>query len=132
MDNLKISYMDEKEVTQIIERMKILYGKDIRVSWGKKNDYLGMDLYFSILGKVRVTLVDYLIKVIEYIPEETMKTPPTPDGDHLFEVLPNKERNILDEEQATTSHHNVAQLLFATLRAIKDNHTSVSFLKMRM
>ena len=67
------------------------------MSRGKKHNYLGMDLNFSVLGGIRVTMVDYLRKVIADLPEEIMKTSPTPTGDHMFEVYPDKERNFLEK-----------------------------------
>ena len=58
---------------------------------------MGMDLNFSVPGEVRVTMVDYLKKVIADLLEEIMKTSPTPTGDHMFEVYPDKERNFLEK-----------------------------------
>ena len=56
--DLNILYVDEKLVTWIIKWMKSVYDKDMRVSWGKKHNYLGMYLNLSVLGEVRVTMVD--------------------------------------------------------------------------
>ena len=56
-----------------------------------------MDLDFSVMGEVRVTMVDYLKRVIADFPEDIMKISPTPTGDHMFEVFPDKENNILDK-----------------------------------
>ena len=67
------------------------------MSRGKKHNYLGMDLNFSVLGEIRVTMVDYLRKVIADLPEEIMKTSPTPTGDYMLEVYLNEERNLLEK-----------------------------------
>ena len=77
--------------------MKSVHDKVIRVAWVKKHNYLGMDLNLSVPGEVRVTMVDYLKKVIPHLPEEIMETPPTPTGRHIFELYPDKERNLLDK-----------------------------------
>ena len=58
-----------------------------------------------------------------------MKTPPTPDGENIFDVCPNEERNILYKERATSFHHSVAKITLPTPRSTKDNHTAVAFLK---
>ena len=58
MDYLNILYVDKKVVTRIIECMKSVYDKDMQVSRVDKNDYLVMDLNLSVLGEVRVTMVD--------------------------------------------------------------------------
>jgi hypothetical protein len=53
IDDLKLSYVDENEVTKTIDRLKSIYGEDMRVSHGKRHDYLGMDLDFAVRGKCR-------------------------------------------------------------------------------
>ena len=62
VDDLNISHMYEKEVTQITKWMKSVYGKYIWVSRVNKHDYLGMDLDLSVQGEGRVTMVDCLNK----------------------------------------------------------------------
>jgi hypothetical protein len=42
----------------MIKWLKSIYGQDMRVSLGKKHDYLGMDLDFSVPGEVSVAMVD--------------------------------------------------------------------------
>ena len=49
----------------------------MQVSRVKKDNYLVMDLNFSVLGGVSATMVDYLKKVIADLPEDIMKIPPT-------------------------------------------------------
>ena len=44
--------------------MNGLYGNEMRISIGKNHDYLGMNLKFSVKGKVAVTMVDYMKEVI--------------------------------------------------------------------
>ena len=94
---MNILYVDKKVVTWVIKCTNIVYDEGMRVSWGKKQDYLGMDLNLSVPGEVRVTMVDYLKKVITNLPEEIMETPPTPTGRHMFELYPDEERNLLDK-----------------------------------
>jgi hypothetical protein len=48
VDDLKLSHVDAKEVDKTIKWWKSIYGEDMRVSRGKKHDYLGMDLYYSV------------------------------------------------------------------------------------
>ena len=56
-----------------------------------------------------------------------MKTSPKPTGEHMFEVLPNKEWNIFDKDEVTAFHHSVAQFLFGTPSGRKDIQTSIDF-----
>ena len=58
--DFKISHVDEKEFTQMIKWVKGMYGDDMLISRGKKHEYLGMDMYYSVPGEVRVTMVNYL------------------------------------------------------------------------
>ena len=48
--------------------MNSVHGKYIRVSRGNKHYYLGMYLDLSIREEVRLTMVDYLKKLIEDLP----------------------------------------------------------------
>jgi hypothetical protein len=55
-----------------------------------------------------------------------------PASEHLFDLRPDEERTLLNEEQARAFHHAVAQLLFASVRSWKDIQTDVSFLTTRV
>jgi hypothetical protein len=77
-------------------------------------------------------MVDYLKGVIGDFPEVIEGTAPTAAPEHLFDVRPDEERVMLDEERARAFHHAVAQLLFASSRARKDIQLAVSFLTTRV
>jgi hypothetical protein len=57
VDDLKLSHVDDKEVTKMIVWLKSIYGDDMRVSRGKSRDYLGMDLDFNVPGQVKITMI---------------------------------------------------------------------------
>ena len=69
----------------------------MQVSRVKNHNYLVMDLNFSVPGEVTMTMVDYLKKVIADLTEEIMKTSPTPTGEHILEVYPDEESNMLEK-----------------------------------
>ena len=48
VENLKISHIDKKVVDKMTKWMKGLYGQDMRISIGKKHDFLRMILDFSV------------------------------------------------------------------------------------
>jgi hypothetical protein len=104
----------------------------MHVSRGKKHDYLGMDLDYSVQGEVKVTIVDYLKRVITEFPEEITGTASSPAAERLFTVRPNDESVPLGEERAIAFHHCVAQLIFASARARKDIQPAVAFLTTRV
>jgi hypothetical protein len=132
VDDLKLSHVDLSEVTIMIKWLKSIYGQDIRVSHGKKNDYLGMDLDFSVPGEVSVTMIDYLKGVIQDFPQEITGRATSPAADHLFTIRSEKDRKPLEEKRAIAFHHSVAQLLFTTTRSRKYIQTSVTFLTTRV
>jgi hypothetical protein len=132
VDDLKLSHVSSDEVTKTIEWLKSIYGQDMRVSRGKKHDYLGMDLDYSNDGEVKITMINYLKGVLDDFPEAIVSTAATPAADHLFTIRPKNECKPLNESEAMEFHHSVAQLLFASARARKDIHTTIAFLTMRV
>jgi hypothetical protein len=132
VDGLKLSHMEKNEVTQTIERLKSIYGQDMRVSRGKKHDNLGIDLDFTNPGEVKITMIDYLKGVLEEFPEVITRNATSPGADHLFIVRPYDERKLPGESRALAFHHSLAQLLFSSTRARKDIQTTVTFLTTRV
>jgi hypothetical protein len=131
VDDIKMSHVDEKEVSKLITWLKSVYGEDMRVSQGKVHDYLGMTLDFTNKGEVKVTMIDYLKGVVNDFPEVITGTAITPATANLFDVRPKDERKVLGEEEARAFHHSVTQLLFATTLARKYIQHTVAFLTMR-
>jgi hypothetical protein len=132
VDDLKLSHVDENEVTKTIDWLKSIYGEDMRVSRGKRHDYLGMDLDFTVKGEVQVTMIPFLKGVITDFPEEITGTATSPAAAHLFDVRADEDRVLLEEERAIAFHHTVAQLLFACPCARKDIQPTVAFLTTRV
>jgi hypothetical protein len=132
VDDLKLSHVHVKVIYDTITWLKSIYGEDMRVSLGKKHDYLGMDLDYSVPGEVKVTMVDYLKRVITEFLEEITGTASSPAAERLFTVRPDGECVLLEEKRAIAFHHCVAQLLFASARAQKDIQPEVAFLTTRV
>jgi hypothetical protein len=108
VDDIKMSHDDEEEVTQMIKWLRSIYREDMIVSRGRVHDYLGMTLDFTKKGEVKVTMIDYLKKVISDFPEEITGTAATPATTNLYDIRPDEERNVIGEEQARAFHHAVA------------------------
>ena len=51
---------------------------------GSVLDYLGMDLDFSEKGSVKLSMINYVKKIMDGFPEEIKSTPNSPAVDHLF------------------------------------------------
>jgi hypothetical protein len=86
-----------------------------------------MTLYYTVKWEVKITMVEYLKGVIGDLPQVIDGTAPTAAPENLFDVWPDEERVLLEEERARAFHHAVAQLLFTSSRAHKDIQLAVSF-----
>eukprot|EP00978_Attheya_sp_CCMP212_P044734 scaffold320412_cov39-Attheya_sp.AAC.1 len=124
VDNIKISHVDSKAVTSVIDQLQDAFGTEtpITVKRGKFHDYLGMTLDFSSPGKVRVTMIDYIKNMLADLPSDMDGAAATAAPTHLFEVNIT-DPIMLDEDNATLFHHNVAKLLFLCKRACPDIQT---------
>ena len=131
VDDLKVSHVDPKVLTEFGQWIKDKYG-NCKEHRGKVHDYLGMELDYSEPGKVKITMVSYLEKILEEFPEEIVSTKTTPAADHLFKIRDEDEARPLPEEQATTFHRTVAKLVFVQARARRDIQTAVAFLTTRV
>eukprot|EP00970_Alexandrium_tamarense_P015266 scaffold4923_cov115-Alexandrium_tamarense.AAC.1 len=132
VDDLKISHADSFEVTKMIAYLSQIYGDKMTVKRGDVHDYLGMDLDYSEKGKVKVSMIKYVKKIIDGFPDMIEKTSASPASDHLFQVRDEAEAKLLPEEQADAFHTTVAQLLFLSARARRDIQTAVAFLTTRV
>ena len=87
VDDLKVSHKDENAVTVLAEKLAEIYGPKTTVSRGKVHEYLGMNIdWVSVSGKMIVSMIKYLHKVIEEFPEILRGTKASPAGDHMFTV----------------------------------------------
>ena len=133
VDDLKVSHKDENAVTALAEKLAELYGPKTTISRGKVHGYLGMDIdWASVPGTTIVSMIKYLHKVIEELPEVLRGTKASPAGDHLFTIREDGKIKLLPEEQARQFHRTVAQLLFLCKRARPDIEPLISFLTTRV
>ena len=61
VDDLKISHVDEKVVTQVCNDLSELYKGKVKIYRGGTHDYVGMDLdYESEPGVLIISMIKYL------------------------------------------------------------------------
>jgi hypothetical protein len=65
------------------------------MSRGKRHDYLGMDLNFTVKREVQVTMIPFLKGVITDFPEEITGIATLPAAAHLFDVRGGGEDRVL-------------------------------------
>jgi hypothetical protein len=138
VDDLKISHVDPKVVTTILNLLDSKYGQEIvggkraplTVKRGKLHDYLGMTLDYSEPGCVKVDMTDYVTKILDETPEDMEGTATSPASAHLFKIIEGIE--LLDETTSELFHATVAKLLFLCKRARPDVQTAIAFLCTRV
>lgn len=131
VDDPKVSHIDSREVTKIANWLKGLYGS-ITVSWGRKHNYLGMQLQYIADASCIISMEKYTNEIIHNFPEVITGMAATPAAEHLFKVRNEADSRKLQEEQAAAFHRTVAQLLFLSWRARHDIQTAVAFLTTRV
>jgi hypothetical protein len=130
VDDIKISHEDPKVVDNVLRLLETRYGKEAppTITRGKEHDYLGMTLDYSVDGKVKILMIDYIQKMLAELPDDMSREAATPAANNLFEVDESAE---MDEETAQLFHHNVAKLLFLCKRA-RPVQATVAFLTTRV
>jgi hypothetical protein len=136
VDDLKVSHVEEFELSKMIIWLGKKYGNKLVVHRGDVHDYLGMDLDYSETGVVILSMNQQLEKVFTNFPEDIGRLASSPASDHLFQIRDHeeteKEGKFLDDEKKSQFHHTVAQLLFITCRVRGDIATPVAFLTTRV
>jgi len=89
-----------------------------------------MTLDYSTAAKVKISMLDYIERMLGDLPEGMDGTATTPAANHLFDV--NNAATKLDHDTSDFFHTNVAKLLFLCKRARPDIHTAVAFLTTRV
>jgi hypothetical protein len=138
VDDLKISHVDPKVTTTILNLLDAKYGQEIvggkraplTINRGKLHDYLGMLLDYSEPGYVKLNMIAYLEKVLEEMPEDMDGTASSPAAEYLFKVIDGAE--VLDEATSIFFHATVAKLLFLCKRGRPDIQTAIAFLCTRV
>lgn len=95
VDDLKVSHVEPLVVTRMAnwlwQTYKLLFedglGK-MKITPGKKHDYLGMLLDYAIKGKVKISMVLYVKDMLKcfYDHDQSTKTTATPTADQIFQV----------------------------------------------
>ena len=129
VDDIKMSHTKQEVLENLLTSPNEEFGKEapLTVTRGKVHDYLGMTFDYTIPGKVKITMPDFVQGVLDECPEDLMNgLSSTPAANHLFNVDP--ECKKLGNEKASRFHHLMAKLLYLSKRARPDLQTTVPFL----
>ena len=72
IDGLKIAHTDDKEVTEIIDKLskQLTRDKPLSITRGIIHEYLEITINFSNVDKVTFTMYDYIKSTLKELPEE--------------------------------------------------------------
>ena len=131
VDDLMVPCKDNFAIIKFAFYLANIYRPKITMYTSDRHDYLGVIMDFKD-QKVKVLMFDYLDKMIQEFPKAITGAAASPASDHLFKVRDEIEAKYLPEEQATSFHHFVTQLLFLVTQARRDISVAVSFLASRV
>ena len=129
VDDLKISSVNKEAVMGIIKKLEDRFGV-MRKSFGKKHNYLGMEVEFLDDGSVQFMVPDHIKEAIEDFGEDLGRTAPNPANKNIFKVDP--ESILLCEKKRQKLHSLVQKLLWITQRARPDIMVPIAFLTRRV
>jgi hypothetical protein len=132
VDNLIILHVEPNVITMIINQLSQCFGKvsALTATRGKKHDYLGMVLDYSIPGKVSIDMSTYTRQVLADLPDYYNELDTTPARNGLFSIDTKAPDPASD--YANAFHTLVAKLLFLSMWARTNILTAVAFLCTRV
>jgi len=132
VDDLKISHVSKDVVEDLIVRLNKKFGKEspLTTNRGKILEYLGLTLDYSEKGRVRISMYEYVKKIVNESPDDMKGIAKTPASSHLFHT--NADCRKLPEKTAQLFHHITAKLLYLCKRTRQDIQTAVAFLCTRV
>ena len=138
VDDLKCSHVDTAVIDKFIEWTRDMYEDEeitkIKPSRGKVHDYLGITLDYSIPGKVKLHMKDYIKNIFEEFPYmdqvHELRHVSTPAAEHLFTV--NDKAEKLNSVMSEDFHTTVAKILFLCKRTRPDLQPTIPFLCTRV
>jgi hypothetical protein len=132
VDDLKISHMDPKVVTTILNLLGGKYGqKALTITRGTIHDYLSTTLDQSEEVLVKIGMRDYGKKILSEMPQDMDGIATSPAGSYLFQIKEGIE-DLDDQAQSEFFHATVAQLLFLCKRGRPNIQMAMAFLCTRV
>jgi hypothetical protein len=140
VENCKLSHRNKKVVDSMIEYLCQEYESifedrsgAMTVSREKIHKYLGMTLDYTVRGQVKISMFDYVDKIITAFDKTEpkgcgTKTSAVPSS--LFKVDESCEK--LKQDKAVEFHNLVAKTMYATKRAMPDTCFAIAFLTTRV
>ncbi len=109
VEDLKVYHMELLELQKFGQYLRDNFGDALMEHKGDIHDYLGIDLDFSGNGKLIVSVIKYLHKLLTvFLKYWTLSNSATsPAREHFFDIRNEKEAKYLPEEMSRELHHVV-------------------------
>ena len=131
VDDNKISHVDPKVVTSVLEAVKEHFG-ELVISRGNEHDLLGMKITLDRKNRnIIIDMEDQLNEAFVMFGEEVDQTVTSPANKNLFTTY-DMDSKELGEVRSEIFHSVTAKLLFIMKRARPDIETAVSYLMTRV
>jgi hypothetical protein len=133
VDDLKSSHINSRVNDELDKWLQDKYGEhgEVTIYRGKIHDYLGMQLDYSVQGKVKIGMIEYVSEMLKHFPQtfKEYEVATMPASNALF----NKgQGRILHKERADMYHTMVAKALFLCKRARPDIEQTIAVLCTRV
>ena len=129
VDDNKISHVDPKVVDWLIAEIEKKHDK-MTVCRGNKHVFLGMDIEFLPLRRLKILMKGYIKEAIDDFGEDVSRPASSPAAKGLF-IIDSKSPRLC-QEKADRFHSIVAKLLYVCLRSRLDTSLAVAFLTTRV
>jgi len=134
VDDLKSSHVDPQVNKDFLKWLNQQYADDgiaeVKATFGKRHDYLGMTLDYTEPGTLIVDMRDYVHTMLEEYSETMDGKRTCPWTEKLFKV--DNTATQLDAARAAEFHTFVAKGLFLSKRGRQDLQPAISFLTTRV
>ena len=86
VDDLKTSHVESAIIYIVLSCICAEYGRieKMTITQGKVHKYFSMNIDYSSPDKVIFLMIDYIVNMIDNIPEDMKVESSTPDANHLF------------------------------------------------
>ncbi len=129
VDDNKISHVDPKVVTGVIEKIEERFG-EMTVTRGKEHVFLGMHITYLDNGTAEIRMSDYVRECIEELGESVAHSATSPAKRDLYDI--HEKSPPLDKAQAEVFHSVTAKTLYVSHRGRLDVQLPIAFLCTRV
>ena len=128
VNDLNSSHVDPTNISIILADIDAEHGKVsiITIKRCKVHKHLKTTIDYSWPGKIIFSIIDYIGKILDGVPEDMKGESATPSALHIFDIA--EDATKLYQANANLFHHFVAKILYLSERERPDIHLALYFL----